>query len=497
MIIRKVAIFSMMIVGLSLFAENVKEYEFAGVFYPEDKEVLCEQIRFYLDMAEVPEIKGEIVGIICPHAGYIYSGAVAAHSFKVIKGKDFNTVVVIGPSHRYYFNGIAIYKQGFFSTPLGKIEIDQEICEMILKEIPFVQDKPQYFTNEHCVEVELPFLKEVLDKFKLVPLLMGRVSSYHQLEELAQMLVLLSKRRKLLVMVSTDLSHYLPYEEAKKIDEETIRYIKEKNTYSLWTSYQRGENRACGILPLLSFLIYVQQRGAEIEILKYANSGDTGADKTRVVGYLSAVGYKKHSIISRKGRKKEEEMMGEYVLTQQEQRILLNIARQSLESYLTKGEVPEFKIESERLKEKRGVFVTLKKYGQLRGCIGRIVADTPLYKTVAEVAIDSAINDPRFPPVEYEELKAIEIEISILSPLEKVNDYNEIVVGRDGLMIQKSGHSGLLLPQVPVENGWDRETFLKHLCYKAGLPPDAYKRKEAVIYRFSAFVFKESDLTGL
>jgi AmmeMemoRadiSam system protein A len=160
---------------------------------------------------------------------------------------------------------------------------------------------------------------------------------------------------------------------------------------------------------------------------------------------------------------------------------------------LKEGKIPQFEVVSENLKEKRGAFVTLKKNGLLRGCIGRIVADTALYKLISQVVIDSALNDPRFPPVRYEELKDIEIEISVLTPFTEIENLEEIEVGKHGLMIRKGFYSGLLLPQVPLEYGWDRETFLKHICLKAGLPPDAYKEKDVLLYKFSAIVFSEKD----
>ena len=181
-------------------------------------------------------------------------------------------------------------------------------------------------------------------------------------------------------------------------------------------------------------------------------------------------------------------------LTKEEKKTLLNIVRKTLESYLSSRKIPQFQVESERLKEKRMVFVTLKKHGQLRGCIGRIVADTPLYKAVSQVAIDSALHDPRFAAVRYEELDDIEIEISVMTPFEEVKNLDDIKVGRDGLMIRKGFNSGLLLPQVPIEYGWDRKTFLENLCYKAGLYKDAYKEPDAVIYKFSAEVFSEGEL---
>lgn len=186
--------------------------------------------------------------------------------------------------------------------------------------------------------------------------------------------------------------------------------------------------------------------------------------------------------------------MEEFTLSDKEKKALLEIARSTLERYLRNKKVPEFKIESDNLKAQRGAFVTLKKEGELRGCIGRIVADTPLYNVVSDMAIESATADPRFSSVAYEELKDIEIEISVLTPFVKVENIEEIEVGKHGLMIQKGFSSGLLLPQVPTEYGWDRVTFLQHTCLKAGLPQDSYKDQDATIYKFSAIVFNEKEL---
>ena len=467
--------------NLLLFAQEVKNFEFAGLFYPEKKKDLSSLIDNLFASIKVPHLKEEILGIISPHAGYIFSAGVAAYSYKILKDKKFDTAIIMGPSHRYYFKGVAIWDEGEFKVPLESLKIDKEISQK-LEKLEFVKDKKEYFFKEHSIEVQLPFLIKSINNIKIVPLIFGE-NTYQNLEKLAEKLKEIAKIKNIIVIVSTDLSHYHPYLEAKKIDAQTIKYIKEKDTDALWIDYKLGKVRACGIHPLIAFLLYVKKVGGKIEILKYANSGDTAGDRNRVVGYLSAVAYKK-----------EEEKMN-YSLTEEEKRILLKIARQTLESYLKEGKIPEFKVESEKLKEKRGVFVTLKKNGELRGCIGRIVADTPLYLAVSQMAIEAATSDPRFRPVSFSELKDIEIEISVLSPFEKVKSLDEIVVGRDGLMIQKGFYSGLLLPQVPTEYGWDKKTYLEHLCLKAGLPPTAYKDKDVIIYKFTALVFSEKELS--
>ena len=464
-----------------LFAQEVKNFEFAGSFYPEKKENLSSLIDNLFASIKVPHLEEKILGVISPHAGYIFSAGVAAYSFKILKDKKIDTAIIMGPSHRYYFKGVAAWDKGEFKVPLGNLKIDEEISQKI-EELEFVKSRKEYFFKEHSIEVQLPFLIKSVNNIKIVPLIFGE-NTYQNLEKLAEKLKEIAEIKNIVVVVSTDLSHYHPYLEAKRIDAQTIKYIREKDANALWVDYKLGKARACGIYPLITFLLYVKKIGGKIKILKYANSGDTAGDRNRVVGYLSAVAYKK-----------EEEAMG-YSLTEEEKKALLKIARHTLENYLKEGKIPEFKVDSEKLKEKRGVFVTLKKNGELRGCIGRIVADTPLYLAVSKMAIEAAIGDPRFRPVSFSELKDIEIEISVLSPFEKVKSLDEIVVGRDGLMIQRGFYSGLLLPQVPTEYGWDKKTYLEHLCLKAGLPPTAYNDEDVTIYKFTALVFSEKEFS--
>ncbi|MCK4809457.1 MAG: AmmeMemoRadiSam system protein B [Candidatus Omnitrophica bacterium] len=497
-------------------AEEIKKAEFAGFFYPADSKDLNSSLDRYLKEAEVSPIEGEILGVICPHAGYIYSAAIAAYSFKILENKKIDTVIILAPTHNYYFEGVSIYPQGFFQTPLGNLEVDSELAREF-KNLNFVQFKKEYFNREHSVEVELPFIRKVMGEVKIVPVIFGSVG-YEEMEHLAEKLFRISSRRNIIIVVSTDLSHYHPYEAAVKIDSDTMNLIREKDSRKLWNTRSYSGGRACGMGPLITFLEYVKKKRARIEILKYANSGDTAGDRSRVVGYLSAaacVGREFQSLdnerqIRDKGRemrekaedrgkeykkvdKEEAGRMEDYDLIREEKISLLNIARKTLEIYLKSGGIPEFNVNSKELKEERGAFVTLKKGGALRGCIGRIVSDTPLYKVISKLAVDSAVNDPRFKPLSFEELKEVEIEISVLSPFEKINKLEEIEVGKHGLIIQKGFSSGLLLPQVPVEYNWDRTTFLEHLCSKAGLPQTAYKDEDAVIHKFIALVFSEDE----
>jgi AmmeMemoRadiSam system protein A len=343
------------------------------------------------------------------------------------------------------------------------------------------------------IELELPFILKALGKVKIVPVLFSRIDR-NQIKKFALKLANISKRKNILVVISSDLSHYHSYADALRIDWDTIRLIKDQDSETLCDTKNYGGGRACGLDPIIALLDYSKQMGAKTKVLRYANSGDTAGMKQRVVGYLSAVSYKSKDTKKVKEGKKEKEM-AEFDLTDAEKKNLLEIARSSLESYLREGKRLDVKPLNDKLKEKRGVFVTLKgkRSGQLRGCIGRMIGDQPLCNVVSEYAIHSALDDPRFPKVRPEELDELEIEISVLTPFVKVKNLDEIEVGKHGLMIQKGFQSGVLLPQVPIEWGWDRETFLQQVCNKAGLPSDAYKDKGANLYKFSAIVFSESD----
>ncbi|MCK4755655.1 AmmeMemoRadiSam system protein A [candidate division WOR-3 bacterium] len=211
----------------------------------------------------------------------------------------------------------------------------------------------------------------------------------------------------------------------------------------------------------------------------YATSGKTSGDYSQVVGYLAAVFYKE-----------EEIKVGvDLGFTQQEKAKLKEIAQKSVEAAVKDEKLPEFKNISSKLKEPYGIFVTLNKHGNLRGCIGRIISDQPLYVSCQLMAKAAALEDPRFPLVTEKELPDLEIEISVLTPLERVKNFDDIVIGRDGLYIIKGHYRGLLLPQVAAEYGWTVEEFLEETCHKAGLPSNAYKEKDTEIYKFSAEVF--------
>ncbi|MFH1655921.1 MAG: AmmeMemoRadiSam system protein B [Candidatus Omnitrophota bacterium] len=475
---------SMALIISSCGAQEIKEPNVSGKFYSANPGVLSNQIDSVIEKAAIPKIGGDIIALISPHAGYIYSGGVAAFGYKAIKGKDYKTVIVIAPSHYHGFSGISVWPKGKFRTPLGDIDVDSRLASKIIDRIERASFIPEAFDKEHALEVQLPFLQKVLDNFKIVPIIIGS-PNLSDSEVLASVLTeLVGERTDVLIIASTDFSHYHPYAEANLMDKKAIYYLEKLDYKGLGNKCSIGETELCGLGPVLTVLIFAKENDAKLKILKYANSGDVTKDfSSGVVGYVSAVVYKESGNPG-----------GEDMLTKEQKVSLIKIARGSLENYVKTGKRISFKVDDPQLKRDQGAFVTLTKKGQLRGCIGRIVSDSPLYQVIADMAIEAAVGDPRFPTVTKDELKDIEIDISALSPLEEIKDVNKIEVGKHGIIIRQGFNSGLLLPQVATEYGWDRETFLDHTCQKAGLPPGAWKDKSTKILIFSAEVFSEKEV---
>ena len=460
----------------------------AGYFYPRDPLVLSETIDKLLEDADILPTKAEVVGIIAPHAGYMYSGPVAAYAYKYILGKKFDTVIVIAPSHTAYFSGVSVYPLGPYETPLGDVPLDEFMIKNMMAKSKNITYIPEAHEREHAVEVQLPFLQKVLKDFKLVPLVMGD-QSLEMSRELARVIVNVSQGKKVLIVASSDLSHYHPDDVAKEMDARVIDCVERVSDLDLNKRLLNKTAEACGGGPIMALMNVARAKGIRSgKILKYATSGDITGDRSSVVGYLAAayiLGGKQDS------QRDEEGKIGvDLGFSEEEKKLLKEIAYKTIEASL-KGESyePEIPRRYSKLFEKRGVFVTLKKNGELRGCIGYIQPFKPLVELVKDAALAAAFNDPRFPPLSLEELPEIELEISVLTPFREITDPEEIVIGRDGLYIVRGPYSGLLLPQVAVEYNMDRKTFLEHACMKAGLSPDAWEDDDTKIYVFSADVF--------
>jgi AmmeMemoRadiSam system protein B/AmmeMemoRadiSam system protein A len=475
---------------------QVRKPAVAGQFYTGDPVVLTKELTDFFNKAKKGPIPGKITALIAPHAGYMYSGQVAAYAFKLLEGLSFETVVVISPSHVAYFPGASVYNGGAYETPLGTIQVDTTLAAKITDENEkvFLSDKGHGFVGmrgEHSLEVELPFLQTVLGKFKLVAIVVGD-QDYGTCLALGQALAKSLKGENALIVASSDLSHFHPYQEAVRLDNVVIGHVNSFDPEGLYKDLSSGACEACGGGPIAATMIAAKGLGADkAKVLKYANSGDVTGDKSGVVGYMAAVMYNSQADPKKEKKRSEEEKVGaDLGLSEQDKKILMDIARKTIESRVKGEKLPKFEVDSPILKENRGAFVTIKEHGQLRGCIGYMEAIKPLYITVQEMAESAALKDPRFPPVTPAELDKLELEISVLTPLRKIKDIEEIEIGKHGILLKKGYQQGVFLPQVATEQGWDRITFLEQICHKAGIyDKNCWKDKEAEIYVYSAEVF--------
>ena len=442
---------------------KIRRAAVSGTFYPSSPGELKALITSYIDQAPYLNLP-EIHGIVCPHAGYIYSGPVAGYSYKQLSDQ-YDTVIIMGPSHYVWFKGASIPDCTHYETPLGLVRISEKVNEL---KNPIFVTVAEAHTKEHCIEVQLPFLQSVLTDFEVIPLVLGDVNP----EELASALEPYIDERTL-VIASSDLSHYYPYEKAVTRDQNCTEAVPGLDFEKIQSC------EACGIRAVLTLMHLAREQGWQGKLLDYRNSGDTAGGKDRVVGYMAAAYYG-----------------SEEYLNEEEQEFLLHLARQTLEKYLTDGTLPEVDESQvpEKLKQERACFVTLNKKGMLRGCIGNLTPEKELYKSVIENAVNAAVRDPRFNPVVDEELPYISLEISVLSLPQEISytDSHDLIskIKGKGVTIAAGFNRATFLPQV-WEQLPDPEEFLSHLCMKAGLPSDFWKGNALKIEVYTAQVFGE------
>jgi len=464
----------------------------AGTFYPSDPVEIQQILKLYFAKAPVHNSDSEAMAIISPHAGYVFSGEVAAAAFSQLDPqKEYKTIFILGSSHRNAFAGASIYSIGNYSTPLGAVATDLETAQKLAVENTVLAFDPQFHKSEHSIEVQIPFLQYFLKKdFKIVPILLGTQ------DPLTCQLIAKALRpyfsTENLFVISTDFSHYPAYKDASIIDHQIADAIVTNNPDKFLNTVEnctrkKIENLATGCCswPSVITLMYLTEEmsGITYKQILYKNSGDSQyGDLDRVVGYYAL------TVLQHK--------TGTVALTDSDKKELLQIARTTIKTYLQESQTASIDVESlsTSLLSKAGAFVTLKKAGELRGCIGHFEADKPLYKIVQQMAIAAATQDYRFDAVTLSELKLIDIEISMLSPMQKISDVNAIRLGIDGIYIKKGSRSGTFLPQVATETHWSLEEFLGHCARdKAGIGWDGWKDKDAEIYIYQAFVFGEKD----
>lgn len=461
----------------------------AGTFYPDSKSKLENDIKSYLDKAEAKDFNTQ--AIVVPHASYVYSAQVAAHAYKQIN-PDTKRVFLLANAHSAYFQGIALAGTEAWQTPLGLVPVDKDAIEQIDNEVAGTSISREAHQGDHTLEVQLPFLQNILKDFQIVPILFGVDTDYRSMAEWLNGQMVVGD----LLVVSTDLSHYPAYDDANRIDMKTLDLIVSKNIEALDDHIDQtmkikvpGEDTlACGETAIKVLMQLANSRDWQGQVLEYANSGDKLlGDKSRVVGY-GAIAFG----LTRNVERVTRNGAGELNFEQKDR--LLQIARETVEAYVRSGERLDFKVEDERLDWKEGAFVTLHKEGKLRGCIGQIEPSLkPLWQVVRDMAIEAATDDPRFEPVSKEELDLLIYEVSVLSRPEKIDDWQDIELGKHGVIISKGlFNKGVFLPQVANETGWGLEEFLAHLAHdKAGLDPEAYKDSGVKLEVFTAQVVRE------
>ena len=468
--------------------KDIRQPVVAGSFYTANAKALAQEIKGYCNNVPAGNIITEKpIGLIAPHAGYLYSGQVAAFAYKQIEGRRYEAIMVLAPSHQAYFPGASVDTKKGYRTPLGVVPVAYGMVNQIIGKSSLITHYPQAHLHEHSLEVQLPFLQTVLKDFTLIPIIMGD-QALETCEAVARVLAEVIENRDILVVASSDLSHYHPSDMAQGLDRKVIDRINAFDARGLASDLKLHKTEACGGGPIITALLLAGHLGAnKARVVKYADSGDVSGDYSGVVGYAAGVIYKENEYHDEKEGKKGVGV--DLGLNEKEKELLHRIVKETIKNHLEGKPIPAFAVDSAVLQEPRGAFVTLHKEGMLRGCIGHISADHPLHTTIKDMAIAAAFEDPRFPPLTRKEFDKIDIEISALTPFKRITDINEIEVGKHGLYLKKGFYSGLLLPQVATEYGWDRITFLEHTCNKAGLPKDAWKEKDTEIYMFSADVF--------
>jgi AmmeMemoRadiSam system protein B/AmmeMemoRadiSam system protein A len=430
----------------------------AGRFYPADKDELTKKLSLLFDQCKKTQTSQRVRAIISPHAGYGFSGEIAASAFSSIpKDAVFKNIFIIGSSHVLFYDGASVYNKGDYITPLGKVSVNREIAnQLILKEEVFGFPTDAHL-KEHSIEVQIPFIQFYFKSIPpIVPIIIG-TDSEKRVKKIAEALRPWFTPENLFI-ISSDFSHYPSYKDAIETDNLTAMSIVSGNPLTFLNTLKNNESKKitglatsmCGWTSGLT-LLYLSEgnRNLEIKLLDYCNSGDSpDGGKDEVVGYNAMAIFEK---------KQSETYLNKtdnsFIFSTKEKKLLFEIVRNTIESRFKNSRyLIDTKSVPESLKMALGAFVTLKINGELRGCIGRFISSEPLFNVVSESAISSAFEDPRFSPLTPGEYKNTDIEITVLGPLKKINNIGEIVLGRHGIYIKKGQMAGTMLPQVATEN---------------------------------------------
>ncbi len=469
----------------------------ANRFYTGDAKELSEEVDSFLALHAKDRKYEQVAAVIVPHAGYYFSGNVAAAAYQSIpEGKVYKRIFLLGPSHHEWLDGASVNTEfDYYSTPLGNVKVDVETARLLTNTDGTDKTDSVFFYNpkahdrEHCLEVQLPFLQRRFGEVPpIVPIIIS-TNDFRKLQRIAETLKPYLTEENLFV-VSSDFSHYPKYEDAREVDARTGKAVEsgdvERFIAQLEENARSGVRNlatsACGELAIATLMLMMQDGSYEVKHLLYQNSGDIdNHDHSRVVGYHAFA-------VIRSLPLTPSEERGDFALTDEEKQMLKDIALTSIKDSLDRKRIVEPTTLTETLKQKCGAFVSLHKQGRLRGCIGHFGEDVPLHEIVAEMARAAAFEDPRFMPVTKDELDDIDIEISVLTPMRRIQSLDEFQLHKHGIYIKKGYRSGTFLPQVADEVNWTKEEFVGHCAQdKAGIGWDGWR--DAELYVYEAIVF--------
>ena len=475
----------------------------ANRFYDGNAQRLSQEVDSFLALHRGSADSRRVAALIVPHAGYYYSGNVAASAYMALNPKQlYKRIFLLGPSHHEWLDGASVNTEAdYYATPLGNVKVDRETAKALTttdgtdltdSERVFFY-RPEAHDREHCLEVQLPFLQRRLgDVPPIVPIIIS-TNDFQKLSRMAEVLKPYFTDENLFV-ISSDFSHYPRYEDAYEVDGKTGKAIESGDVGQFIAAIEENARSgkrnlatsACGEFAIITLMLMLDSN-YEVKHLMYQNSGDIGdTDHSRVVGYHSFAILRNGS--DGIGRTRTDT---DFVLSDGDKKKLKEIALQSIKDSLDGKSVTvrdSLLKDDPMLSKKCGAFVSLHKHGHLRGCIGHFGEDTPLYEIVAEMARAAAFEDPRFMPVSREELDAIDIEISVLTPMRRIQSLDEFELHRHGIYIRKGYRSGTFLPQVADEVNWTKEEFVGHCSQdKAGLGWNGWK--DAELYVYEAIVF--------
>ena len=465
----------------------------ANRFYTGDAKELSKEVDSLLALHRGETIFNNVAALIVPHAGYYFSGNVAAAAYmSVPKDKQYKRIFLLGPSHHEWLDGASVNTEAdYYATPLGQVKVDRETALALTAADSVFRYEPRAHDREHCLEVQLPFLQRFFtihsslftkDVPSIVPIIIS-TNDFQKLKRIAEALKPYLTEENLFI-VSSDFSHYPKYEDACKVDALTGKAVESGDVEQFIAALEENARSgvpglatsACGELAIATLLMMIDST-YEVKHLMYQNSGDAEeSDHSRVVGYHAFAIVRKAS--------------QEFSLSEDEKRMLKEIALTSIKDSLNGKPIAEHPSLTATLRQKCGAFVSLHKHGRLRGCIGHFGEDVPLHEIVAEMARAAAFEDPRFMPVTADELADIDIEISVLTPMRRIQSLDEFELHRHGIYIRKGYRSGTYLPQVADEVNWTKEEFVSHCAQdKAGIGWDGWKDAETELYVYEAIVF--------